>query len=69
MDELQRRWQMVLGGENTELSENDRRISHALDALYGILSICKRWRKLNLLLIFSVSGQIIKKVLVILSMS
>jgi Mg-chelatase subunit ChlD len=35
MDELKRRWQMMLGGESEELGEQDARISRALDALYG----------------------------------
>jgi hypothetical protein len=35
MDELQRRWQMILGGETDGLSERDRRITAALDSLYG----------------------------------
>ncbi|QEG00262.1 VWA domain containing CoxE-like protein [Stieleria maiorica] len=34
MDELQRRWQMMLGGQTEELGENDARITAALDALY-----------------------------------
>ncbi len=34
MDELQRRWQMMLGGESEGLSERDSRITTALDALY-----------------------------------
>lgn len=35
MDELERRWQMMLGGEPEGLSERDARMSAALDALYG----------------------------------
>ncbi len=34
MDELQRRWQMMLGGESDGLSTTDSRITAALDALY-----------------------------------
>ncbi len=34
MSELQRRWQMMLGGESSGLSERDGRISSALDELY-----------------------------------
>jgi Mg-chelatase subunit ChlD len=34
MDELQRRWQMILGGEAEGLSERDRRMASALDMLY-----------------------------------
>lgn len=34
MDELERRWQMILGGESEGLGERDLRISTALDALY-----------------------------------
>lgn len=34
MDELQRRWQMMLGGESEGLNERDSRITSALDALY-----------------------------------
>ncbi|MEZ6073676.1 MAG: hypothetical protein R3C10_26200 [Pirellulales bacterium] len=35
MDELERRWQMMLGGKPEGLSERDVRMSAALDALYG----------------------------------
>ncbi len=35
MSELQRRWQMMLGGEVNALCERDRRVTLALDALYG----------------------------------
>ena len=35
MNELQRRWQMILGGETDGLGERDRRITAALDSLYG----------------------------------
>lgn len=35
MDELQRRWQMILGGKTDGLNERDRRMASALDALYG----------------------------------
>lgn len=34
MDELQRRWQMILGGQAKGLSETDARLTAALDALY-----------------------------------
>ncbi|MFM7115784.1 MAG: VWA domain-containing protein [Planctomycetota bacterium] len=34
MDELQRRWQMILGGDAEGLGERDRRIAAALDVLY-----------------------------------
>lgn len=34
MDELQRRWQMVLGGDSEGLENRDARINSALDALY-----------------------------------
>lgn len=34
MDELQRRWQMILGGEAEGLSNRDRRMASALDVLY-----------------------------------
>jgi Mg-chelatase subunit ChlD len=34
MDELQRRWQMILGGEAEGLSDRDRRMASALDLLY-----------------------------------
>jgi Mg-chelatase subunit ChlD len=34
MDELQRRWQMILGGDAEGLGERDRRIASALDVLY-----------------------------------
>ncbi|XZE19905.1 VWA domain-containing protein [Pirellulaceae bacterium SH449] len=34
MDERQRRWQLMLGGDAEGLGERDRRISGALDALY-----------------------------------
>ena len=34
MDELQRRWQMILGGEAEGLSDRDRRMASALDVLY-----------------------------------
>jgi Mg-chelatase subunit ChlD len=35
MNELQRRWQMILGGESDGLGERDRKITVALDSLYG----------------------------------
>ncbi|MCU0710569.1 MAG: VWA domain-containing protein [Pirellula sp.] len=35
MSELQRRWKMILGGDNDGLNERDRRMSAALDSLYG----------------------------------
>ncbi|MEM6690076.1 MAG: VWA domain-containing protein [Planctomycetota bacterium] len=34
MDELRRRWQMILGGESEGLEQSDARIVSALDALY-----------------------------------
>ena len=34
MSELERRWQMMLGGDVSNLGDNDRRIASALDALY-----------------------------------
>ena len=34
MNELQRRWQMMLGGDSTGLGERDARITSTLDALY-----------------------------------
>ncbi|MCA9180992.1 MAG: VWA domain-containing protein, partial [Planctomycetales bacterium] len=36
MDELQRRWQMMLGGDSEGLGEKDSRINTALDALYEL---------------------------------
>ena len=35
MNELERRWQMILGGDVNKLGDNDRRIASALDALYA----------------------------------
>jgi hypothetical protein len=45
MNELERRWQMMLGGDVSKLGDNDRRITSALDALYESTDPSTKYRR------------------------